>query len=372
MQQNIVGGCASGQPGPLAPPGRRRFPPHARNAVWLAAWAFSAAALAQTAPPRAPADAPPAASAPAAPGMAAPSAADAAELQKRIESIGRRGFLYELVRGNQRLFLYGACGACKAEHFPLNVPLMQALAGSASMVVDVNYLGMTPQLQAEIDAMSRLPGADTLATRLDADSLARLQQALPAVGLDLQTVNKLAPWMVGVVIENRHLAQQGYLLNQNTVLYLLGYAKARQMPVLEIEGQAAQFRLLASAPPAAATDLMNQTVRDLLAGRIGKKYELLVEQGWLVGNPAGVQRYNAVEAASAGPWASFYSSQWLAARNRELAARIDTGAQAQQAQTAFVALPAQRLFGETGVLALLQGAGFTARDLQSAQGTAAR
>jgi uncharacterized protein YbaP (TraB family) len=369
MHRNIVGNRAHARATSLAPPGRHHlFTRHRKTigplAQWLVAWAFSASALAQTAAPPAPA-------APAAPQTAA-APADPAELQKRIESIGRRGFLYELVRGNQRLFLYGACGACKAEHFPLNAPLMQALAASASLVVDVNYLGMTPQLQAEIDAMAKLQGTDTLAARLDADSLARLQQALPTVGLDLKTVNQLAPWMVGVVIENRHLAQHGYLLNQNTALYLLGYAKARQMPVFEIEGQAAQFRLLASAPPAAASDLLNQTVRDLLAGRIGKKYELLVEQGWLVGNPAGVQRYNAVEAASAGPWASFYNNQWLAGRNRELAARIDTGAQAQPTQIAFVALPAQRLFGEAGVLALLQGAGFTARDLQSAQGTAAR
>lgn len=335
--------------------------------LMLALLAISVTALAQPAPPReaAPAGVPPGvpAGAPAAAQGAAPAqnaAPDPAELQNRINAVGRRGFLYELVRGNQRLYLYGACSACKAEHFPLNAPLMQALAGSASMVVDVNYLAAPTQAQlnAEIDAMATLAPPQTLERQLDPEALARLQQVLPSVGLDLAAVNKFSPWMVGLVLGSRHLAQQGYVVGQNTTLYLLGYAKARQMPVVELEGQIAQFRLLASAPMPAGVDYLNQTVRDVMAGRLTKKQELLVEQGWLVGDAASVQRFMQVEQASAGPWASFQRAQWLEARNRELAARIESGT---QPLPAMVSLPAQRLFGSVGVLALLQGAGFTAR-----------
>lgn len=58
---------------------------------------------------------------------------DGSALAQRIAETGRRGFLYEAVRGSQKVFLYGSTLYGKADYFALNRPLMQALGQSSRL-----------------------------------------------------------------------------------------------------------------------------------------------------------------------------------------------------------------------------------------------
>lgn len=290
----------------------------------------------------------------------APQAA-ASALEQRIAAVGRRGFLFEATRGAQRFFLYGACQACKPEYLPLNPPLMQALAASTRLMVDVNYLAQPASLQAEVYALAALPGDETLESHVDAEAVHRLRQVLPTLGIPYENLQKTAPWMVGLILASQHLSRQGYLLNQNTMLYLLGYAKGRQLPVVELEGALAPMQQFAAAPADVKADFLDRMVRDIASGRLLKKQQLLVEQGWAVGQSSNVQKFNVIEEASAGPWAAYYRSHVLEKRNREWVAQIERSA---TEAPAMVALQAPRLFGPAGVVAMLQERGFVLRDLQ--------
>lgn len=326
------------------------------RAVALAA-ALSCGAQAQT--PAQPAAAPQAAALPQAGALAQ---ADAAEIRRRVDATGRRGFLYEAIRGNQRLYLYGTSNSSKTEFFPLNNAVMQALAASSAMLVEVDYTRLDAAASNKIaGSLGSLPPGDTLQRRISPEMAQRLQQVAASLGVAYQNLQQANPWLVSVVLANEQLGRLGYDPGQNTALYLLGYAKSRQMPVLEMEGYARQLKLLADAPPDAQADFLDQTMRDIASGRAAQKQQLLVDQGWALGRSAGIERYNGLEIASGGAWADFYRTQVLAGRSRNMA-EIAERAAANGAP--FVAAQAINFFGSGGMLAELQRRGFAVRDLQ--------
>jgi hypothetical protein len=77
--------------------------------------------------------------APVTPPQAMPQSSDDGKaLRDQIHSTGRRGFLVEASRGGRKLFVYGGATVSRREYFPLNLPLMQALAQSTALLLDVD------------------------------------------------------------------------------------------------------------------------------------------------------------------------------------------------------------------------------------------
>jgi len=282
-------------------------------------------------------------------------------LAQRIANTGRRGFLYEAVRGSQKVFLYGGTLYGKAEYFPLNPALMQALAQSSRLLVeqDVSKPEAANQFALELGTLA---ADDSLVQHIPADLTARLYAEAAKWGLQPEQLNRFKPWVVSAILAHAQLTTTGYVASENTTFYLLGYARAQRWPLRELEGDFSQIKLIASQNNASQTDQLSQTVSALASNLAARKAQLFIDQGWAQSDAQAVEQFIAAEQGPPGPWASFYARSWMAGRSQGLAAGIE--ADLALPGTPFVAVSAANLLGATGVLALLEGRGFSVRNLQ--------
>ena len=284
-------------------------------------------------------------------------------LAQRIAETGRRGLLYEAVRGSQKVFVYGSTLYGKADYFPLNPALMQALAKSNRLLVeqDISKPEATNQFALELGT---LPPGDSLERHIPADLVARLYSEAAKLGLQPGQINRYRPWVVNAMLANAQLTRSGYVASENTTYYLLGYARAQRWPVKELEGNFSQLKLINSQDKASQTDQLSQSVAALASNLAARKALLFIDQGWAQGDVQAIERFIVAERGLPGPWASFYTQSWLAGRSQGLVAGIE--ADLALPGSPLVAVSAANLPGPTGVLALLAARGFSVRNLQSA------
>ena len=308
--------------------------------------------------------APNAQTAPVAPPRPAASAArqDPAEVQRRINATGRRGFLFEAIRGTRTVFLYGSVNANKEEYFPLNPPVMLALAQSTRLLTEKDPSNPQDDSRSAL-ALGAFGQGDSLERYLSPDAMKRLNEVADGLGLSTLRLYQFKPWLAAAVIEQEYVVRRGYQPGQNPVLFFVGYARSRNLRIGELEGATAQFKLLDGLPMATQADELVQALNGIVNARALKKLDLLIDNGWATGNVASVVQAIAVDQSTPGPWTDFYAKNWLAARSQRLAAAID--ADSANDGTPFVAIEAVNLLGNTGVAAELAKRGFAIRDLQT-------
>jgi uncharacterized protein YbaP (TraB family) len=295
-----------------------------------------------------------------APSLRAAPPADAA-LAQRIAETGRRGFLYEAVRGSRKVFLYGSTLYGKADYFPLNPALMQALAQSSRLLVEQDMSKPDAANQFALE-LGTLPPGDSLERHIPADLAARLYPEAARLGLQPGQINRYRPWVVSAMLANAQLTKSGYAASENTTYYLLGYARAQRWSVKELEGNFSQLKLINSQDKASQTDQLSQSVAALESNLAARKARLFIDQGWAQGDEQAIDRFITAEQGPPGPWASFYAQSWLAGRSQGLVAGIE--ADLALPGSPLVVVSAANLPGPTGVLALLAARGFSVRNLQ--------
>lgn len=211
--------------------------------------------------------------------------------------------------------------------------------------------------------LGTLPPGDSLERHIPAELAARLYPEAARWGLQPGQINRYKPWVVSAMLAHAHLTGNGYAAGENTTYYLVGYARARNLPVTPLEGNHSQTQLINSQDDASQADQLNQTVKALISGQATRQARLYIDQGWAQGDASAVSQFIATEQGTAGPWAAFYTQSWLAGRSQQLAAGIE--ADLARPGSPLVAISAANLVGPTGVMALLAGRGFTLRDLQA-------
>ena len=321
---------------------------------------FVACALAVCAAGMAPAAAQVRSAAPEKTAVAA--AQDPAEVQRRINATGRRGFLFEAVRGTRKLFLYGTVNASKEEYFPLNPPVMLALTQSTRLLTEKDPSNPQDDSRSAL-TMGALGQGDSIDRYLPPDLMGRLSEVSEGLGLSSMRLRQFKPWLATAVIDQEYIVRRGYQPGQSPMLYFVGYARSRKLPIGELEGANAQYKLLDGLPMSTQVDELAHALRSIVTGQVLKKLDLLIDNGWAVGNVTAVMQSIAVDQTPAGPWTDFYAKNWLAARSQQLAAAID--ADSANDGTPFVAIEAVNLLGNTGVAAELAKRGFAIRDLQT-------
>ena len=290
------------------------------------------------------------------------AAQDPADVQRRINATGRRGFLFEAVRGQRKVFLYGTVIASKEEYFPLNPPVMQALAQATRLLTEKDPSNPQDDSRSAL-TIGALAQGDKIDRYLSPDAMSSLNEVADGLGLSRARLHQFKPWLAAAVVEQEYVVRRGYQPGQSPMLYFVGYARSRKLPIGELEGATAQFKLLDAAPMSIQADQLAQALRGIVTGQVLKKLDLLIDNGWANGNVAAVAQSIAVDQSTPGPWIDFYAKNWLAGRSQRFAATIE--ADLANEGTPFIAIESVSLLGNTGVAAELVKRGFVLRDLQA-------
>ncbi len=292
----------------------------------------------------------------------------------QIDAVGRRGFLFEVMRpsadatSGKRLFLYGTIHLGRIGSEPFNVPLLKALRASRRLALEAD-----PTDSAGSEALAlqlgRYADGDGLQRHVSAELMARVAAFGRRNGLPAERVDRFRPWLLANMIALTEMNGAGLDTSLGSELYLSGFARARHMPIVEVEGMEAQLHLLAGLPDALQTAQLEEALGDLDDPSSQAQGKALFDL-WLAGDVEGGNALVDEMHRDAGDkvFERYFVDQLIDARNRTMADKAES--YLERAGDTFFAVGSLHLFGAAGLIREFERRGCRVVDLQGPPATA--
>ena len=255
-----------------------------------------------------------------------------------------RGLLWRVShKGLAPSHVYGTIHDADARLAEIPASVTAAFERSRSLMVE-----FLPDAYTE----ERFLDHQTLEEKIGAEDFARVLDELAPIGLPREFVNKLKPW--GALINLRRAPASA---SSSLDAQLIGQARARRMPLAQIEGVEEQIFTFDECPMDSQVALLKHSLAhrdeliELAAGTVGAYLERDLAAIWRL-RERFIARYPAVAAHQA-----VMTKRVLHDRSVVMAFRMQ---RELRRGNAFVALGALHLYGAQGVLALLESDGYRA------------
>ena len=260
-----------------------------------------------------------------------------------------RGVLWRVARGKATNYIFGTIHDADPRVVELPPAAAQAFARSRTLMVE-----FLPDAYARerFTEAALFTDKQTLEEKIGAGDFARVVEELAPTGLGRPVIEKLKPW--GALINLRHAAADA---PESLDMRLVGQARARRLMVLQMEGVEEQIFAFDECPMETQVALLkhslahrdelvaleDETIRAYLARDLAKIWRLREQF---------IARYPEL-----APHQAVMTKRLLYDRSVVMAYRMQR--ELRRGDT-FVAVGALHLYGEKGVLALLQEDGYRA------------
>ena len=216
----------------------------------------------------------------------------------------RRGFLYEVRKGNQTALLMGTIHVGRPEFYPLPPSMLARIEGAQAIVLEADVTDTARAITAT-QKYAVYPNDEAgLDTRLPAPLKARIEAIAARNQLDTAPLWRMKPWMLGNVLALFEAAQAGYMPALSVEAYLTRIAKQSGKPVLELESIEQQFELFERASFGTQVAFLEDAVK---AGetRSARREINRITQAWETGDYAALERLLGEMRAQTTPGARF-------------------------------------------------------------------
>lgn len=262
-----------------------------------------------------------------------------------------RGLLWRLGReGVAPSHVYGTIHVADARLAELPAAVRQRFDAAKSLMLE--FVPDAYSRERFIEA-SMFLDRQTLEQKIGAEDFERAVELLAPIGLAREVVNKLKPWGVLLNLRNPRRAEQGAPLDRQ----LLELAQARRLPLAQIEGVEEQIFTFDEFPMESQVALLKHSLahRDELTELAERTLEAYLER-----DLAAIWRLREQFAARHPQIASHQAVMTKrVVHDRSVVMAFRMQRQLRRGE-AFVALGALHLYGDKGVLALLEEDGYRA------------
>ena len=159
----------------------------------------------------------------------------------------KRGFLYEVRKGNQVALLMGTIHVGRPEFYPLPAAQVARLDRADAIVLEADVSDSARAIAATQKYAVYAAGEPGLDTRLPAPLKTRIETIASRNQLDVTPLWRMKPWMLANVFALFEAAQAGYMPALSVEAYLTRLAKQGSKPILELESIEQQFELFERA-----------------------------------------------------------------------------------------------------------------------------
>ncbi|HWP57680.1 MAG TPA: TraB/GumN family protein [Candidatus Acidoferrales bacterium] len=261
-----------------------------------------------------------------------------------------RSSFWRVRSGKGTVYMLGSVHLLKPEHYPLSPAIEKAFASSARLVLEVNLDTVNAEgVQQAVLARGRLEPGQTLRSVLRPASYALLKQQAEAMGVPLQALETLKPWLVALTLTTVKLRQLGYDPEHGIDRYFLRKAKEQNKQILGLETLEFQVGLLDQMTPRLQELFLLQTLEDLDV--LEQQFARLVD-AWKQGDAAGLEK---ILMASFKEYPEVYE-RMVVDRNRKWLAEVEKLLEGDE--SALVVVGAGHLVGKEGLIELLRARGY--------------
>lgn len=258
-----------------------------------------------------------------------------------------------VVRGaHNTVYLLGSVHVLKPSDSELPEEALHAYAASSALVMelDLNNVGAAGLL-ADDGALEMLPEGQTLEAALGGEVYPRFASHLRALGLDLSTFEHFQPWFAALAMQQAELAQQGFDASSGVDEQLAARAAADHKPIIGLETVDDQLGIFAHLSLAQQRRLMLYMLDD--ADDSARSADQVVS-AWRRGDTRELER---LLTESSSEYPELFRLLTTDRNKRWLPTVIDL---LHESRDYLVVVGALHLVGPTGLVQLLQDAGYTA------------
>lgn len=258
--------------------------------------------------------------------------------------------LWRIADADSEIWLFGTVHILPPDLDWRGPRLEAAFAAADELVTETDT---SDAAAAELAALAQrhgtLPPGEWLSAKLEPADRARLARVARDLGLDLDVLERMRPWLAGLQLSYAYAASQGHSAAAGVETLLVAEARAsgKQLSFLETAEQ--QVRVLSDLPERDAVRFLSLTLGQIEAG--GATLSAL-DRAWARGDVDTLERLLAAEWRIAGP--AIHEAVILE-RNRAWADAIE--ARLDGSGRIFIAVGAAHLVGEDSVVDLLRERG---------------
>jgi uncharacterized protein len=295
---------------------------------------------------------------------AKPEAKPAEPVKKVNDST--RAFLWRVTSGAGTVYLFGTIHVGKQSFYPLPALVEEALDRSAKVVMEADI--SKTDSAADLDKMMFYTPPQSLEKNISKPLFDRLNTQLTRLKLPPQGARGMKPWVVGGFLSVNEFVRLGYEMNYGVDAYLIDEARKRDKPLLELETQLGQLKVLNEMSPRLQEAYLENAVYSLENGLYEKHINSLVD-AWLTGDAA---RLESVYAQMTKPLKNVTEIDdiLLFSRHDAMVKKIEQFLASKE--THFVAVGSLHLVGPRGLVSLLKNRRHKVEQLGLAQTGAER
>lgn len=272
----------------------------------------------------------------------------------------RRGFLYEVRKGNQVALLMGTIHVGRPEFYPLPSAQLARMQRNDGLVLEADISDNARALAATQKYAMIPAGQPGLDTTLPPALKTRIEAIVARNQLDVAPMWRMKPWMLANVLALFEAAQAGYMPALSVESYLLRLAKQGGKPILELESIEQQFELFEGATFATQVAFLEEAVKAVETRAARREINRIV-QAWETGDQPALERLLAEMRAQDSPGARFTVDTILLGRHPAMVKKIE--ALMAEGKTYLIAVGSLHLAGPQGLIAQLRQRGFTVTQL---------
>ncbi|CAN5218872.1 TraB/GumN family protein [soil metagenome] len=270
----------------------------------------------------------------------------------RAASTSKQGALFRVRHAGHTLFLFGTIHVAKPDFYPLDENVLQALARSSKLALEIDPADVKKTQQA-IRRYGFLSEGQT--SQLAPELKERLAAALKRQNVPVEAVAQMKPWMLVVMLALNEYAAQGYQAELAVDAHLARSARAQNKAIVALESADQQISLLANLSMPDQLRMLEETLTDIEDGSGDKKIRRIIRL-WREADAAGLELLSKEMAEDQTLSGRFLQQVLRDGRNPSLASGLEKLLKAEKNSLAGIGL--LHLVGEGSVPALLSQRGY--------------
>ncbi len=232
-----------------------------------------------------------------------------------------RGALFKVTGNGHTMHLFGTMHMGKAEFYPLEPRITQALAEASALAVEVDVEGDPAALAATMKAHGmRAEGEPGYKSR-DPAFVRRLERATKAAGIDIAATDQFKPWMTAMMLGISDYVALGYNPGFGLDLRLAQMARQNKIRVIELESIGAQLSLFSSIGNEEQWRLLEETVAMIESGEQRKDARMITD-AWANADKAVLDALALRVETETSSGARFMQKKLLEERNGPMADKL--------------------------------------------------
>lgn len=268
-----------------------------------------------------------------------------------------KAFLWKVKSKTNVIYLFGTIHVGKESFYPLPAQVEAALEQSKRLVVEAD-ISNTDALRG-IEKIINYQAPDGLDKHIPMPLYRRLQAQLVRLKVPVDAARSMKPYLIGGLLSIAEYARLGYDMEHGVDSYLMASAKQSDMPILELESQAGQLKMMSGMSPKLQEAFLENAIRQLESGRTADQVTGMVN-AWQSGDVALMQSVVATaerDALMKEP----LDALLIYGRHEGMVKKIAGYLEGDIPH--FVALGSVHLLGPRGLVELLKGRGFEVSQL---------